>query len=80
MGKAFSGRRPEDKPMYIKPNQLDYEKRALLVTSVSTTFKNVIHTIIDNKASDDGEILDGGDSLCSIIDTSAMILDLGDST
>jgi len=66
--------------MYVKPNQLDYEKRAILATSVSTTFKSVIKTIIEEKESEDGEILDGGDSLCSVTDTSAVILDLGDST
>lgn len=114
MGKAFSGRRPEDKPMYVKPNQLDYEKRQLIATSISATLKQVIwkvstflklqdtpssytdqggKVVVVNSgedalefisklslATDMDEILDGGDSLCGVTDTSAVVLDLGDST
>ena len=77
MGKAFSGRRPEDQPIYTKPNQLDYEKRALLVTSISTTSKQVIKTIIEEKAAEDGWVLDGGDSSIEYTDSIAIVIDGG---
>lgn len=74
MGKKFSGRRPEDQPMYVKPNQLDYEKRSLLVTSVSTTFKQVIKTIIED---DNKWIWDGGSANIEVTDSVVLIYDLG---
>lgn len=79
MGKRFSGRRPEDQPMYVRPDQLDYEKRSLLVTSVSTVFKSVIKTIIEEKAADDGWVLDGGSSLIEIDDSMSIVIDGGAS-
>ena len=30
MGKRFSGRRPEDQPIYVNPANMDFEKRQLL--------------------------------------------------
>ena len=79
MGKRFSGRRPEDQPMYVRPDQLDYEKRSLLVTSISTVFKSVIKTIIEEKAADDGWVLDGGSSLIEIDDSMSIVIDGGAS-
>lgn len=35
MGKAFSGRRPEDQPMYTRPTHLDFDKRRLFVPIAS---------------------------------------------
>ena len=76
MGKKFSGRRPEDQPMYVKPNQLDYEKRQLLVTSISTTFERVIKTIIGGTV-ETGWILDGGSAIISVTNSATVIYDLG---
>lgn len=80
MGRKYSGRRPEDQPMYLKPNQLDYEKRSLLVTSVSTTFKHTVNTIIEEHEEDNGWIWDGGSATLSVTDSVAMIYDLGGAT
>lgn len=77
MGKKFSGRRPEDQPMYVKPNQLDYEKRQILATSISTTLKHVIHTIIDDRVDENGWVWDGGSAVVSVADSIAVIYDLG---
>ena len=77
MGKRYSGRRPEDQPIYTKPNQLDYEKRQLFVTSISTTSKQVIKTIIEEKAAEDGWTLDGGDSSIEYTDSIAIVIDGG---
>ena len=79
MGKAFSHRRPEDKPMYVKPNQLDYEKRSLLVTSLPATTKTVINNIIETHEEDNGMIQDGGSSLISLTDSIAIVIDGGAS-
>ena len=80
MGKKFSGRRPEDQPMYTKPSQLDHEKRSLVVTSISATAKSVIKTIIEEKVAEDGWVLDGGSAVIDISDSISMIYDLGGAT
>jgi len=41
MGRRYSGRRPEDQPMYTKPSQLDFEKRRLFITSISPIIKSL---------------------------------------
>ena len=56
MGKAFSHRRPQDEPMYVKPNQLDYEKRQLLVTSFPASVTTIINNIIETHEEDNGMI------------------------
>ena len=41
MGKKFSGRRPEDQPMYTNPVMLDFEKRRLFITSIGPFVKQL---------------------------------------
>jgi hypothetical protein len=45
MGKKYSGRRPEDQPMYVNPVMLDYEKRRLYVTAIPAYVQNLINFI-----------------------------------
>ena len=77
MGRKYSGRRPEDKPMYVRPDQLDYEKRALLVTSFPATTINVIQDAIEDYEEEYGMILDGGESVISYADGMAIVIDGG---
>lgn len=35
MGRKYSGRRPEDKPMFVRPDELDFEKRRMFVPIAS---------------------------------------------
>ena len=79
MGKAFSHRRPQDEPMYVKPNQLDYEKRQLLVTSFPASVTTIINNIIETHEEDNGMIQDGGSSLISLTDSIAIVIDGGAS-
>ena len=37
MGKKFSGRRPENQPMFTKPNQLDFERRRIFRPVISAS-------------------------------------------
>lgn len=108
MGKKYSGRRPEDQPMYTKPTQLDFEKRRLFITAIAPGVNKLLSFLglSDTPSSYSGQggkvvkvnsgetalefglgagsgvdiILDGGDSACDIVDTSVLIVDLGDST
>ena len=41
MGKKFSGRRPENQPMYTNPVMLDFEKRRLFITSIGPFVKHL---------------------------------------
>lgn len=76
MGKRYSGRRPEDKPAYIRPEMLDFEKRRILFTSVPPTVQNIITNIISDE---DKWTWDGGSSLISVTDSVSIIYDLGGS-
>ena len=85
MGRKYSGRRPEDQPIYTKPYNMDFEKRRLFVPVAigSPTpgpgigmkqHGNEWHT---PDFAEEGWILDGGSAIIDISDSITMIYDLG---